>query len=128
MFGLASGQYTHGGVDFPLSGPSGLPLQYLPVHDVIQQVNALNLGGGFAYSMTDSLDLFASFTRQVTGRNGHVLNHGVTVGTSWSFSRRAKVDGVGAGTGAGAPRSEYARLNGKQEGSLGRCICQKSGM
>jgi hypothetical protein len=123
-FAMSSGQYTHGGVEFPLGGPSQLPLKYQPVHDIIQHVNSFNMGGGFAYSLSDSVDLFGSFTRLVAGRNGHALNRGVTVGASWSFSRRAKQSVTGSG--GGAPASEYARMNTKREGSLGRCICQKS--
>ena len=79
-----------------------------------------------AYSITDSFDLFGSFLREVAGRNGHVLNRGVTLGASWSFSSRAK--GNASAAAAGAPSSkEYARLTAKREGTLGRCICQKSG-
>jgi hypothetical protein len=125
-FGMASGQYTHGGVNFPITGPSGLPLPYQPVHDIIQRVHYLNAGGGFAYSLRDSLDVFGSFSREVAGRNGHVLNRGVTIGASWSFSRRSNGDVITAG--AGAPAGEYARMTAAREGSLGRCICQKSGM
>jgi hypothetical protein len=124
-FGMASGQYTHGGVDLPINGPPGLPLPLQPYHDVIQQVHYLNTGGGFAYSMSDSVDIFGSFTRQVAGRNGHALNRGITVGASWSFSHRSK---GAVGAGADAPSSsEYTRMTAKREGSLGRCICQKSG-
>lgn len=125
-FAMANGQYTHGGVDLPPNGQAGLPLALRPYHDVIQQVHYLNAGGGFAYSLNDSVDLFGSFIHQVSGRNGHVLNRGITFGASWSFSRRPKSSS--AVSGAGAPASEYARLTAKREGSLGRCICQKSGM
>jgi hypothetical protein len=124
-FGMLNAQRTHGGIDFPLSGQPGLPVELRPVHDVIQRVNYLNLGAGLAYSVKDSFDLFGSFLREVTGRNGHVLNRGVTIGASWSFSRKSKGDVVTAGTGA--PSGEYARMTAKREGSLGRCICQKSG-
>jgi hypothetical protein len=125
-FAMATGQYSHGGIDFPLGGLLAVPVQYKDVHDIIQKVHYVNAGGGFAYSITDSVDMFASFSRLVVGRNGHALNRGVTVGASWSFSRTSKGDVVSAG--AGAPSSQYAELIGKREGSLGRCICQKSGM
>jgi hypothetical protein len=124
-FGMVNGQRTHGGVDFPLTGPAGLPVPLQPFHDVIQRVNYVNLGAGLAYSLNDSFDLFGSFLREVAGRNGHVLNRGITVGASWSFSRKSKGDVITAG--AGAPSGEYARMTAKREGSLGRCICQKSG-
>ncbi len=88
-------------------------------------MNYVNLGGGFAYSITDSLDMFGSFLREVAGRNGHVLNRGITLGASWSFSRRSKGDTT---AGAGAPSRQYAGMTtAKRETSLGRCICQKSG-
>jgi len=72
------------------------------------------------------VDVFASFSRLVVGRNGHALNSGITLGASWSFSRRLKRDAVAAG--AGAPSSQYAEMIARRQGSLGRCICQKSGM
>jgi len=126
VFATASGQYTHGGIDFPVQGLPAVPLQYKPVHDIIQRVHFVHAGGGFAYSVRDSVDVFASFSRLVVGRNGHALNSGITVGASWSFSARSKRDGVVAG--AGAPSSQYAQIAAKRQGSLGRCVCQKSGM
>lgn len=122
-FGMVSGQYTHGGIDFPATGMGALPPEQRYVHDIIQQVHYVHAGGGVSYSISDSIDMFASFARLVTGRNGHALNRGITVGASWSFSR-SKSNGSTAG--GGAPSAEYARLTGKKEGSLGRCICQKS--
>jgi hypothetical protein len=122
-FAMATGQYTHGGIEFPLGGYFALAPEHQPIHDVIQRVHFVNAGGGFAYSISDSVDMFASFSRLVTGRNGHVLNRGVTIGASWSFSRGSEGDAVTAG--ASAPASEYAGSVGKQKGSLARCICQK---
>jgi hypothetical protein len=122
-FAMASGHYTHGGIDFPLGGPSALPLEQRPVHDIIQRVHYVNAGGGVAYSISDSVDMFASFSRLVVGRNGHVLNRGVTVGASWSFSRGSEGNAVAAG--ASAPASEDARTDAQRKGSLTRCICQK---
>jgi hypothetical protein len=120
-FVMGSGQYTHGGIDFPTSGGfRALPVDYQTVHDVIQKVHAVHVGAGMAYSLNDSLDVFGSYTRLVAGRNGHALNRGINVGMSWSFSRR-KGD-PGAVTSA---LPEYEGLTAKREGALGRCICQK---
>ena len=110
-FAMTSGQFTHGGIDFPVSGMAGLPLELRPYHDIIQKVHYVNAGGGFAYSITDSVDVFGSFTRQVGGRNGHELNRGITIGASWSISRQPK---------------SSATVTTREE-SLGRCICQRSG-
>ena len=123
-FGMLDGQYTHGGIDFPRTGGMrALPPRYQPVHDIIQRVHNVHAGAGFSYSISDSVDAFASFSRSVAGRNGHALNRGVTVGASWGFNRSK---GSVTAAGAGAPSAEFARLTGKREGSLGRCICQKS--
>jgi hypothetical protein len=123
-FGMLNGQVTHGGIDFPKTGGlRELPLEYQHVHDVIQRVNNLHAGVGMSYSISDSVDMFASFSRLVAGRNGHALNRGITMGASWGFKRSK---GTATAAGTGAPSAEYARLTGKREGSLGRCICQKS--
>jgi hypothetical protein len=124
-FATANGAYTHGGIDFPLAGLAALPLRYQPVHDIVQRVNYLHAGGGFAYSISDSVDLFGSFSRLVAGRNGHALNRGITLGASWNFSRQSARRTAAAGTGA--PPSEYTRTVARREGSLARCVCQKSG-
>ena len=106
VFGMTSGQYTHGGVDFPTSGGlRALPLPYQPVHDVIQRVHALKAGGGAAYSLTDSIDVFGSVATQVAGRNGHKLQ----------YRHRARgVLGVHAEGTAGRERSARQRRSRAQ--------------
>jgi hypothetical protein len=124
-FGMLNGQYTHGGIDFPRTGGMrALPLQYQPVHDIIQRVHYLHAGAGVSYAISDSVDMFASASRLIAGRNGHALNRGITVGVSWGFKGSGGRTGTSAGNGA--PSAEYARMTGRREGSLGRCICQKS--
>jgi hypothetical protein len=117
-FTMMNAGYTHGGIDSPLNGLAGLPPEYRTNHDQIQKVHHLNMGGGAAYSITDSFDVFGSFSRLVTGRNGHALDRGITVGASWSFSRKKSEDVVA---------SNAPPAGGRREGSLIRCICQKSG-
>ena len=123
-FGMTSGQYTHGGLDFPTNGSAGLPAKYRPVHDLIQKVHYVKAGAGLSYSLSDTLDVFGSFVRQVAGRNGHAMNRGITIGASWGFSlfkRKPPVD-VTASAADRKPDGVAAR----REGSLVRCICQKS--
>jgi hypothetical protein len=122
-FGMLNGAYTHGGIDFPVGGLPAVPLQYRAVHDIVQHVNYLHAGGGVAYSITDALDVFGSFSRAVAGRNGHMLNRGVTIGASWNFSRGPGRSVAAAGTGA--PASEYARTVARREGARARWVCQK---
>jgi hypothetical protein len=122
-FTMASAGLTHGGIDFPINGSGGLPAEYRPNHDQIQRVNHLEVGAGGAFSMTDSLDVFGSYSSQVAGRNGHSMDRGITVGLSWGFRRKAPGESVAATAPASdAPDAETE----KREGTLLRCICQKS--
>jgi hypothetical protein len=124
-FAMTSTQYSHGGIDFPTTGGMrALPLAQQPVHDQIQRVNFVDVGAGAAFSITDTIDIFGSFSRLVTGRNGHALNRGITFGASWSFSRKPKSSDVSA---ANKTRPVSDGVTAKREGSLIRCICQKSG-
>jgi len=117
-FAMVNGQYSHGGIEFPAAGLPALPPALRPVHDVIQRVHSLDLGGGAAYSITDSFDVFGSFSKLVAGRNGHALNRGMTVGASWSFARKHKGPDI-------MPSSAPDALTAKREGTLLRCVCQK---
>jgi hypothetical protein len=122
-FVTAHGQYSHGGIDLPVSGLAGLPPEYRRIHDRIQRVHGLDLGAGAAYSLTDSVDIFGSFSRLVAGRNGHALNRGITVGASWGFSRKKTASEVVTAAVTAPPT-----VTAKREGTLLRCICQKSGV
>jgi hypothetical protein len=121
-FGMASAQYTHGGLDFPLPGAPGLPPQYQPVHDLIQKVHYVKTGAGLSYSISDSVDLFGSYVRQVSGRNGHALDNGITVGASFGFTLRKPRPPAELT----ANRAQLdAPATARRQGSLVRCICQK---
>jgi hypothetical protein len=132
-FAMATGQYTHGGIDLPVGGLPALPLAYRPVHDQIDRAHNLKLGAGGAYSITDSIDIFGSFVRTMAGRNDHALNRAITVGTSWSFRKSNAPDVIAASApdSLTAARQQHARAESAttttSKRSLVRCICQKSG-
>lgn len=135
-FAMASGQYTHGGIDLPpVGGLAALPPQFRGVHDQIDRAHNFKLGGGGAYSITDSVDIFGSFVRTVTGRNEHALDRAITVGTSWSFRRKSNAPDVITATAPDSltvARQQQARAESATtttiKRSLLRCICQKSAM
>jgi hypothetical protein len=109
VIGLSSGQITHGGID---GTPAlGFDPVLFPVHDQITHDNYLDLGGGFAYSMSDKIDLFGSLIHAMSfaQRNGHQMDHGLTVGLSWTFATSRAHDRTIAST----------------EGALARCVCEK---
>ena len=121
-FAMTSGQFTHDGIDFPLGGSPALLPAYRPVHDQIQKVHFVKLGAGAAFGVTDDFDVFGSFARQVTGRNGHALDYGITVGASWGFSLRRPRPEVESASPSARPVKDATARKG---GSLLRCICQK---
>jgi hypothetical protein len=121
-FGMGAWQHTHGGIDFPAAGVRGLPLVQQPVHDQIQQINYLKAGGGVAWSLSESVDLFGSASTQLSGRNGHAMKYGITAGVSWGFSLGGRANGDLLASAATARRPPSAR---DRERPLIRCICQK---
>lgn len=121
VFAMGNAQYTHGGIDVPPAGLTALPAEYRPVHDQIDRAHHINLGAGAAYSITDTLDVFGSFVRTVTGRNEHALNRAIAIGASWGFSRKRRAPDWGDGAAA------TDTVTARREGSLIRCTCQRSG-
>jgi hypothetical protein len=112
VFGMSSGQVTHGGIFLP-----GNRFNFLDVysqtqfyhHDQIAKDDMLSLGGGAGFSVSDSVDLFGSVSHMVAGRNMHQVHIGATFGITYSFKRR--------------PGSSSVEASG--EHSLVKCLCQK---
>ena len=117
IFALASGQITHGGIDLPLPSATPLPPVLWQHHDQIGRENGLNLGGGAAFSITPSFDLFGSVIHTVTGRNMHELEYAATFGGSWSFMTAHAVAHASRSTAADRATGETRKLL--------RCVCQK---
>jgi hypothetical protein len=110
VFGMGAGQITHGGLDFPTNFRDIATPEQCLHHDQIARDNFLNLGGGAAYALSDSVDLFASAMHMVTGRNGHALQLGTTFGLTYSFARGARA----------------AALKDTRRRSLVKCLCEKN--
>jgi hypothetical protein len=111
LLAMTSGRIGHTGIDLSPNAGSVLPFEVFYHHDRISRESYWNVGGGAGISLTDTLDLFGSFTTTVTGRNTHAVNRGLSIGLSWSFARAEAM--------ALASRNE-------REGTLVRCLCQKA--
>jgi hypothetical protein len=112
LLGMSGGRIGHTGINlYPDSGRV-LPTEVFQHHDQLSRESALNVGGGTAVSITDTMDVFASFTTTVWGRNTHAVNRGISLGMSWSFG--------------GSDGQQLIAGNGRQ-GSLVRCLCEKAG-
>jgi hypothetical protein len=119
VFALGNVQRTHGGVDLSLDSPQTLGPILFSRHDQITRDNHINLGIGAAYSLNESMDIFGSIGTNVSGRNGHAIRRGITIGMAWSFG------GNRSDLIVRAPEPPSDRR--AQQKSLVRCICQKNG-
>jgi hypothetical protein len=88
VFGLATGQVTHGGIDVPRLWSVELPPALRPHHDRLARANFLDLGGGSQWSLSRTLDVYVSVLTTVRGENVHALKYGITFGTTYSFGER----------------------------------------
>jgi hypothetical protein len=112
LLGMISGRIGHTGIDlYPDSGRV-LPQDVFFNHDRISRESYWNVGGGAGISLTDTTDLFASFTTTVSGRNTHAVNRGLSIGVSWSFGRES---------------TSLFTARDAREDSIVRCLCQKPG-
>jgi hypothetical protein len=110
VMALGAGQLSHGGIDMVANPRANLPPWQFLHHDRITRINFLNVGGGAAYSLTERIDVFGSMIRTVAARNGHLIDRGLSMGLSWSFSAR---------------RAKDSAITRAQQ-SLAKCVCTKS--
>ena len=122
VFGMAAGHYSHDGIDLPVPPIARVTLtpEELIHHDQIVQEHFFNLGVGTSFSLTESLDLFGSYVKQMAGRNTHEVDRALSIGLSWRF-KRGKTEDLSAVTAPPAPVGEQ---NARK--SLVRCLCQKT--
>ena len=70
------------GLPFPLPGELNTP-ERIAQRDRLLRTNYWQLGGGLSYSL-GAVDVFASVTKYVWGRDAH-NGQAYTIGTSWYF-------------------------------------------
>ena len=117
---LATGQgmYTHSGLELNYSlFHAGLSDDQWIHHDQIAKTSLLDLGGGGAWSITPSWQMFLAVARSVEGRNGHLHAAVVTMGVSRSFGTRSAVERASLG-----PRGEPVPDNNRPV----VCTCSKT--
>ena len=87
-------QLTHDGIDWVgapdfLALHDGRPMnvEYGRNHDRLVRANALNLGAGVSFELSQKIGLFATFTKLAWGQN-LPPPRSVTVGMNWNFQTR----------------------------------------
>jgi hypothetical protein len=135
VFGMVAGRYSHDGIDLPIPPIARvvLPADQFLNHDQIVREHFLNISAGASVSVTETVDLFGAFMKQVTGRNTHEISRAISVGMSWAFKRKridetaqhAPATPVAPVTDASEPARGVEPAAAKR--SLLRCLCQKAG-
>lgn len=139
VFAMASGRYTHAGIDLPIPpiARATLPPEQFLNHDRIVREHFFNLSAGTSVSITDAVDVFASFMKQQAGRNTHDVSRAVSIGMSWAL-KRSNANDRGAEAARRQPRGDEERTAASRDTtaevtpaaarrSLLRCLCQKTG-
>jgi hypothetical protein len=86
LLGTGQWMHTHSGPDLSFElFHGGLNNDQWPHHDQIARASLLDLGGGAAYALNGSLEMFLSVARSVEGSNGHLHASVVTLGISRTF-------------------------------------------
>ena len=110
VFGMISGQVTHGGVDLIPTARLVWPAEQWLNHDRIVRENFLNVGGGIGWAVNDTIDVFGSFTKAVSAVNTHILDRGILIGASIRLQKSSLERGI---------------VNLSAGNRLARCACQK---
>ena len=80
--GFGAWQHTYGGIEWT---EENLALHH-EIHDLAARAILFRLGGGAAYALNPSIEVFGAVLTTMSGRNTHKAG-GVMFGTSWTFGR-----------------------------------------
>lgn len=83
--GIATGSYTHGGVN-GVAADRLPPPEIFRHHDQIGHESGISVGGGLSYVLTGSTEVYASYLTQVQGRGGHKIKDSLSFGVTYNFS------------------------------------------
>lgn len=87
LLGLGTWQHIHGGVETFVDVPNSVtfPPEQVAHHDRLLATRHLDLGGGLAVSVRESITLYATAITSVRYENGHRTYLGLSTGVSYTF-------------------------------------------
>jgi hypothetical protein len=94
LLGTTQWTHSHSGIELTC-GPvihCGLDDDHWIHHDQIAKSTLLDVGGGVAFSVNRSTDVFVSVARSVRGSNGHLHEPVASIGISRSFGNRFTIE------------------------------------
>jgi hypothetical protein len=115
VYGTASGQLTHGGIDIQVSARELHGLEYIN-HDRIVRTDLVDVGGGTSFDVTSRMSVNASVSKTVWGINGHAQWAVLNLGVSYAIGRR-----LPSASATGDP--PVCHLNQDSPNSLQKCVC-----
>jgi hypothetical protein len=83
--GIATGFYTHGGINGVAADQLPPPEIFLH-HDQIGHESGISAGGGLSYVLTGSIEVYGTYLTQLQGRGGHKIKDSLSFGVAYSFS------------------------------------------
>jgi hypothetical protein len=116
LLGTTQWTHTYNGIEFNFALPhAGLPDDQWIHHDQIGKATLLDAGGGIAFALNGSMDIFFSMARSIRGTNGHLHDPVTSIGISRTFGKRFTVERATTSNGlAPAPQTAFV------------CTCAKS--
>lgn len=93
--GFAAWQRSHGGIDLPVPPSS----EHFHHHDQLARANHTRAGAGLVVAVTDDVNLHLGYATVIRSINGH-LGRSVSIGTSWTFAPRPRVQKRAASAGS----------------------------
>ena len=110
VFGMVSGQITHGGVDLFPGANRVWPENQWRNHDRITRENFVTVGGGMGWAINDVVDVFGSYSKAIHAVNTHVVDRAIMFGASIRLQKSALERGI---------------VNLSAGNRIARCACQK---
>lgn len=111
VFGMINGQRTHGGVDITPRSRFEWPAIQWVNHDRITKESLVQAGAGVGWTISDALDVSASYSTALYSRNTHVLDRALIFGTSIRLQKSSLERGI---------------LSVNSGRRIARCVCQKA--
>jgi hypothetical protein len=89
LFGLGTGQYTHGGTELNLPVlRKTWSAETFHYHVQTGRSELWGVGGGADFQLTGAIDVLAGFAKTLAGKNDHVVDHLITLAVTFGFSPR----------------------------------------
>ena len=82
---IVSRQWTHGGIDVPVTADNPEYDILFPVHDQLAAEEFVAVGGGATWVVNERVSVYAFYMQHIEGTNAHKVDHRVSTGVSYGL-------------------------------------------